>query len=285
MSIDAQKKPLVSIGLPVYNEARFLEQTLTSLLSQDYNELEVLLSDNASTDKTLEIARRFAKKDGRLKIHAFSKNQGARTNFLQVRKMARGTYLMMAGGHDLWSENNVSSCVRLLESNPGAVLAFGSSVWIDGEGEVINRETGYTDTRGLDAMGRFFSVFWGNMHPFYGVIRKSAIDKVGEIPNTPGGDLLFLAKLSLMGDFLHAPNAVWYRREFRTETSYDEKLERLRSRYSRWQFQRHFPLAAIPLELTRIVLASPLPFKEKILLLAAMWASFPARYVAGRKTP
>ena len=59
--------PLVSIGVPIYNEERFLEESLVSLCSQDYSNLEIIISDNASIDGTSEICREFANRDPRIR--------------------------------------------------------------------------------------------------------------------------------------------------------------------------------------------------------------------------
>ena len=85
--------PLVSIGVPVYNEERFLDASLTSLRQQDYPNLEILIADNASTDRTLEICERHAAEDARIRVVRSAENRGAIANFQRALDLAQGPYL------------------------------------------------------------------------------------------------------------------------------------------------------------------------------------------------
>ena len=84
--------PLVSIGVPVYNGERYLEQLLESLLAWTNENLEIIISDNASTDRTGEICRRCAESDSRIRYHRNEKNLDHTVNTNQIVPMARGTY-------------------------------------------------------------------------------------------------------------------------------------------------------------------------------------------------
>lgn len=272
--------------MPLYNEAHFIEDSLNSLFAQDYPNLEIIISDNASTDETVNICRKLVGMRANIIIHTFPSNQGAADNFRHVLNAAKGKYFMWASGHDLWGSNLISECVALLEVLPTAVLAFGSSHWIDENGQLLSKFSGYTDTRGMSLIARFFSVFWGNMHPILGVIRKSALDKARPVASTVGADLILLSELVLQGDFVHALNAQWQRREFRHESSYAEKLKRYRSSeygLARSLIGSYFPLLRLPLELVRNVMHSNLGLVEKILSSLALLVSLPVRYIAGKQ--
>lgn len=278
--------PLVSIGIPVYNEARFIEAALNCLLRQDYEHFEIVISDNASTDETGDICRRMAAGDDRVIYRRFSENRGATDNFQCVLDLARGKYFMWASGHDLWSENLVSACVQELERHEGAAIALGTSQWIDAEGRALTMESGYTDTRGMDPVARFFTVFWGNMHPILGLLRLDYVRDNGKIQNCAGSDLIVLAALALKGDFVHARTATWYRREFRGAESHSQRMRRYRSAeygLGKSLMARIFPLLKLPTELLRILWRSRLPWLSRILTILALGASFPVRYVAGRR--
>lgn len=280
--------PLVSIGVPLYNEARFLKESLSSLFAQDYPNLEIIISDNASVDDTLKLCQELASDKANVTIHSFDNNQGATENFHYVMRAAHGKYFMWASGHDLWSSNLVSACVTLLEENPNAVIAFGSSSWIDENGQNLSKFSGWTDTRGLKPIARLFTVFWGNMHPILGIIRKSALDKIQPIDPVVGSDLILLTKLALQGDFVHAVQANWQRREFRHETDHTTKLKRYRSTEfgltRRSLLDKYFPLLRLPLKLSSCVVRSKtLNLAEKILVLQALLASIPVRYLDGKR--
>jgi glycosyltransferase involved in cell wall biosynthesis len=278
--------PLVSIGLPVYNEAHFIDSTLTSLRAQDYPQLEIIISDNASTDDTLAICERHAREDARIRLERTDTNRGATENFLHVLRLAQGEYFMWAGGHDLWTPNFVSACATRLEHFPNADLAYGSSCWIDGDGKPLTRESGYADTRGLAPLARFFTIFWGNMHPVMGLMRRDAIHACGGLPNMVGGDLVLLARMALRSEFLHAEAATWYRREFRVELDHAAKLRRYASaetRITSTPLAKRFPLLALPLALTRAVVQSDLSPIDKLVALLALPGAFLARYRVGRQ--
>ena len=260
MKIGNLDYPLVSIGMPLYNEARFVAASLSSILALDYPHLEIIVSDNGSTDGTLGICR-------------------------YVLSVAKGKYFMWASGHDLWASNIISESVALLEATPTAVIAFGSSVWIDENGHQLPKFSGYTDTRGMNSISRFFTVFFGNMHPILGVIRKSTLDSAQPISSAVGADLILLSELALRGDFVHATRSHWKRREFRHESNHAEKLKRYRSSdygLTRALLDRYFPLLRLPFELARNVIDSDLKPLEKVAVVFALIASLPVRYMAGK---
>lgn len=278
--------PLVSIGVPVYNEERFVEETLTSLLAQDYPNMEIIISDNASTDKTADICQHIAAENPSVIFHRFDENRGATENFQYVLDHSSGTYFMWAAGHDLWSPNTISECVKMLEEIPESSIAIGSSQWIDENGDTMAQVSGWTDTRGMHPVARFFSVFWGNMHPVLGLIRKSYLKELGQFRPFAGADLVLLSELSLRGDFLHAAKATWKRREFRHEQKHSDKLKRYRSAeygLAGSFVDRYFPLLRLPLALIKVVLKSTLPSIQKIALLFALFTAFPLRYLVGKR--
>lgn len=282
----ADTLPLVSIGLPIYNEARYIDATLASLRAQDYPRLEIIVSDNASSDGTLAICERHAREDARIRLERAESNRGATENFLHVLQLAQGDYFMWAGGHDLWTPNLVSACAARLQAYPQADLAYASSCWIDGEGLPLARESGYADTRGLAPLARFFTIFWGNMHPVMGLMRRQAIHACGSLPNMVGGDLVLLARMALRSEFLHAEGATWSRREFRVEQNHADKLRRYASaetRIASTPLARRFPLLALPLALTRTILGAELSALDKAAALLALPGAFLARYRVGRQ--
>src|SRR5580698_5675373 len=88
--------PVVTIGMPVYNGARYLEEALRSILNQTYRDCELLISDNASTDATESICRRYAAEDGRVRYLRNERNLGAAANYNRVIHLASGRYFRHA---------------------------------------------------------------------------------------------------------------------------------------------------------------------------------------------
>ncbi len=281
---DKHEGPLVSIGMPVFNEARFIRESLDALVKQDYGNIELIISDNASEDDTGRICNDYASRHDWIRYHRFDTNTGPASNFAYVLKHSHGKYFMWAAGHDLWSQNYVSECVKLLEPRDSAALAFGTSSWIDEHGETFNRESGWTDTRGMDITARYFTVLWGNMHPILGIMRREFLGKCSLI-NTVGSDLILLSQLVIQGDFLHAVNAHWSRREFRVEQKYSDKLDRYKSReygLASSVFSKLFPLARLPVELIKGIWSAELPFTRKLAMLFLLLPTLPVKYLSGR---
>lgn len=273
---------LVSIGVPVYNEGRFLASSLDALLAQGYTNFEIILSDNGSTDETEEICGRYAQADPRIRYQRFDQNRGITENFRYVLNAARGKYFMWASGHDLWSANLLHECVGLLEADPSAVIAFGTGHWIDAEGAPLNKRSGWSDTRGLEMVGRFFTVFWGNMHPVLGVMRTAALRRVRAVQGMAGSDLLLLLEMICQGHFVHAPAADWYRRNFRGDETHQARMRRYQSRefgLSTSFIDRLFPLVRLPIALVRLVLRADIPVSRKIGILSILLPSLPVKYL------
>ncbi|MBU3952649.1 MAG: glycosyltransferase family 2 protein, partial [Proteobacteria bacterium] len=133
-------KPLISIGMPVYNEEIFIEASVASILSQDYENFELIISDNASSDKTQQICLELAQKDRRIRYIRSNTNMGAIANFCKTFDSATGKYFMFAGGHDLWSSNFINTCLRTLQTFPSSVLAFPATSWINERNQPVIKE-------------------------------------------------------------------------------------------------------------------------------------------------
>lgn len=281
----SKELPLVTIGIPIYNEERFLANSLHSIFSQDYQNIEIIISDNASTDETLNICKELSKQRPDVKINSFKENLGATENFAYVLKEASGKYFMWASGHDLWDKNLISSCVHLLEQSESFIIAFGSSEWVDENGDRMERFSGWTDTRGMEVVARFFTVFWGNMHPVLGLIRKSTLDEVMPIGSFVGSDMALLGALALKGHFVHATNTSWKRREFRHEQTHTQKINRYKSNeygLTKGWISNTFPMLILPSFMLGLLARSNIPFLQKSLAIIALFFSFPIRYFSGK---
>ncbi|MGH7626187.1 MAG: glycosyltransferase family 2 protein, partial [Gemmatimonadaceae bacterium] len=95
--------PLVTIGLPVYNSERFLEQSLQSLLAQTWSDFVLIISDNASTDGTAELCTRYAQADARIRYYRNETNIGNPRNFNRVFALTATPYLKWSTSDDYWA--------------------------------------------------------------------------------------------------------------------------------------------------------------------------------------
>ena len=279
-------QPLASIGLFFHNESHFIRESVESLLAQDYSNLEIIISDNCSTDDSETICEEAIAGDSRVRYERLDRNIGAAANSIRVLEAARGDYFMWASGHDLWSPDMISKCVATLEEHPDAAIAYATSKWIDIDGSQIGKESGWYDTRGMDPMLRFFFAFWGNLHPVLGVIRTRYLRDVPKIHSCIGADQILLTDLSLRGDFIHVPNTTWSRRQPRKEESHKDKIKRYKSdefgQTGTWIDSR-LPLFRLPIEQIRSILRCSLGLFKKLAMVCALVPAFLVRYLAGRR--
>ncbi len=283
-NLTENKSPLVSIGLPIYNEERYLSETLDSLLAQDYRNIEIIISDNASTDKTQEICKDYSIRFPKIHYTRFESNMGQGVNFNKVLVESNGEYFMWAAGHDMWSPNFITTCLNKLSHNSNAIVAVPSCRWIDENGEIIEKRSGFSDTRGMELIARYFTMFWGNMHATYGLMHTDIIKK-WPVRKIIGEDLILLTYLSLQGDFVHAGKALWSRREFRFEKSYAERLQRYKKgdqKVAKTLINKTFPFVQLAYYLLVTVFQAKIPLFTKMLISFLLFPSIVVRYFSGK---
>jgi glycosyltransferase involved in cell wall biosynthesis len=127
--------PLVSVVTPSYNQARFLEATLRSVLEQDYPNIEYLVVDGASTDGSVDIIRRYA---DRLTWWVSEKDSGQSEAINKGLRKARGQIVGWLNSDDVYLPGAVSAAVNTFQSNPTAAVVYGDALAIDADGKVFN---------------------------------------------------------------------------------------------------------------------------------------------------
>jgi len=220
--------PLVSIGMPLFNEAKYLREALESLLNQDYQHTEILLSDNASEDETSCICEEYANRDSRISVVRHQENIGAQKNFSDLVHRAKGKYFFWAGGHDLWHPSFISRCVSVLEEDPLLALAYPQTVKMDDKGENQEVVPCRIDTRGMDAAKRYAHFVWHiDCNLVYGIWRREFLKRSGLFQDVYGPDVLLLSEMALKGAYAGVDEPLWFRRYQRGAETKDEKKERI----------------------------------------------------------
>jgi len=207
----------LSIGVPVYNGERFLRKTLDSLLAQSYQDFELIISDNASTDDTQKICTAYAANDPRIRYFRSPVNQGAAWNINRLVELASGEYFKWAMADDLCKPELVARCVEVLDRDPNAVLACVRTIFIDENDNVVRTLDPGWDLRSDAPHERlrqaiFAGGHWANADALAGVIRRSALLQTRLLPRYQGGDKRPLAELSLLGKFVEIPEYLYLRR-------------------------------------------------------------------------
>jgi glycosyltransferase involved in cell wall biosynthesis len=221
----------LSIGLPVYNGEHLLPQAIECLLAQTFGDFEIVIGDNASTDRTEEICHDYVRRDPRIRYVRHDHNLGAVANFNRVFHLSSAPLFKWAAHDDLHCAAFLEVCVSLLDQYPDAVLAHTGTAFVDERGEAFPLEAntcGFLDPRtgthhNVDALDigdsakpavRFWQVLsgarWGT-HCF-GVLRREALLKTRLLPNFPGNDRIMLGELALVGRFKTNPELLFLRR-------------------------------------------------------------------------
>jgi glycosyltransferase involved in cell wall biosynthesis len=205
--------PLVSIGLPVYNGERFVARALDALLAQTVGELEVLISDNASTDATRAICESYARRDARVRYVRSEVNAGVEANFKKVLDRAAGQYFMWAGCDDWWAPTFAARLVAALQEQPDAVVAMSAVERVDETGHRLD-VVRHTSTRNPSLLTRrrlAFDLAGGRLyHLFvYGVYRTKFIKQAftGFAP-VVAADRLFMVRVALCGGFAYVDDVL-----------------------------------------------------------------------------
>jgi len=203
--------PRISVGLPVYNGERFLKQALDSLLSQDYEDFELIISDNASTDGTAEICKAYAAKDLRIRYSRNTTNIGSARNYRRVFELARGEFFKWCSHDDLCLPGFLSTCLEVFESAPpSVVLVYPQCELINEFGEVLGASPEHLESREKSSYRRLARVIRrvSLAYPAWGLIRSESLRKTSLTGSLAYGDDLLLAELSLYGELREVPEVL-----------------------------------------------------------------------------
>lgn len=208
--------PLISVGMPVFNGERYLEETIRSVLSQSLDDFELIITDNASTDRTGEICTDYARQDARVVYYRNSENIGAARNYNRAFGLASARYFRWMNADDLCAPTLHELCVRALEDNPDASLVYGKTEIIDQDGELIEQYEDNLDLQETDIVERYRHFFEsvGLTNAIYGLMRTSAVRLTSLMGDGsyPAADTNFMAEMTLHGKFIELPEHLFQRR-------------------------------------------------------------------------
>jgi glycosyltransferase involved in cell wall biosynthesis len=208
------RSPRLGIGLPVYNGANYLAQAIEALLGQTYEDFDLIISDNASTDATEEICRHFAARDQRIRYIRQEHNIGAQPNHNAVFTASRNELFKWASDDDLYARDLIERCVAALDERPDVVLAHSWTAEIDAADAVVRAVDYPLATESRDAPTRFRSLLFDDGgDDDYGVIRSEVLRRIPPYDSYHRSDRTLVAELSLYGPFHHVPSWLYFRRQ------------------------------------------------------------------------
>ena len=207
--------PVVSIGVPVYNGGPYLADSLAAMSAQDLDALEIVISDNASTDDTEAMCRDAAERDARIRYHRMEENRGAARNYNRVFEMSRGSFFTWSAHDDWIAPTFASRCLQgFREADPDTVLVYPRAEFVDDEGHVIGPDTDVMATDRSSTAGRLRDALWHvNMaNAVFGLIRAPALRRTRLIGPFPASDYVLLAELAMLGPISEVPEMLFRRR-------------------------------------------------------------------------
>jgi len=195
----------VSVCIPTYNSASYVRECIESVLAQTYQDFELIVSDNASTDATCDIVKSFS--DARIRLHRLERNMGMAFNFNNAASLARGEYIKFLCYDDLLGPACLTKQVAALDQNPQAVMVTTGLRFVDALGRTIRTVSWLASQRFLSyAEVVAGTLIYGNLvgPPAAVLIRRSALLKAGpfseDLPQVLDVDLwLRLAALGPIG--------------------------------------------------------------------------------------
>ncbi|MGK4594721.1 glycosyltransferase family 2 protein [Amycolatopsis sp. w19] len=222
--------PRLSIGLPVYNGEDYLAESLDALLGQSYENFELIISDNASSDRTEEISREYAKLDSRVRYVRQPVNIGCAPNHNYCVDVARGELFKWASDDDLYARDLLERCIEALDEHPEFVLSHSWTAMID-EKAVVTQALEYPlNTVSPHAAERFRSTLFAPGGDDDGaVIRTEVLRRVAPLDSYHHADRTIISELALHGPFHQVPDWLYFRRDHPGRSEHEHPTVRRRA--------------------------------------------------------
>ncbi len=209
-------EPKVVIGLPVFNGQKYVRTAIESHLAQSFDDFELVISDNGSTDTTPQICAEYASKDKRIKYLRSNENRGILWNHRRVFEAIRNPnqYFRWAGADDVMEPTLLQGMVAVLDTRPEVEGVVPDTKNIDDQGEIIGSMARSLDLQSPDVFERAHDVLMANYQHViaYGLLRASTLQRMRTGPDYVGWDPIFLWELALRGQLVHLNGPLLLRR-------------------------------------------------------------------------
>lgn len=268
---------LVSIGLPVRNAGERVADVVESVLAQDHPNVELVISDNGSTDDTEEVCRALAASDDRIAYHRQPQNIGLLNNFVRTIGLANGEFFRWIGDDDRLAPTFVSRCLREFAEDSRLILVTTQVMYLEPDGHSQTARYDGTTLRSADPVERLTEVLrlLNESHllidPLYAMVRRAP---VAAIPrrNMLHEDEVFAVKLALAGPWGHVPEVL-----ARRNRNYDDKIKNIARRLDVPTWQSHFANALQSVETLRWLRHADLTREQRARARSAVYRMYARR--------
>jgi glycosyltransferase involved in cell wall biosynthesis len=206
-------QPPLTIGLPVFNGERYLEESLAGIRAQTFTDLQLVIADNASTDRTAEIARAAAADDSRIRYVRRERNVGLVANWNSLFAETDGEYFAWHSADDIAAPEFYATCLGLLNDRPPAAAACTEIELVDSAGTRLGPDPERIRADHPDRATRFAELasFRHYCQFYYGVFRRSMLARTRlMLPFFWSADRVLLAELALRGELARDPRRSYF---------------------------------------------------------------------------
>ena len=270
--------PKITIGIPAYNSENWLAETVDSILQQTMSDICIVISDNASTDRTADIARQYANDDSRVKYHRNPHNVGVFRNFDVTFELSSSRYFKWCAVGDRLHPQFLEYASAVLDRQEDVMLVYSRTRLIGSLAHQSDIQDVRLALEGPDPVARYAEYFSRTRlnSPFHGLIRAEALARTGLNKPFRGSDQCLVGALLLQGPFVQLPEELLFRRIERDTATAVSSAEELNAFFSvDLRKVSTFPVWKFEVQRFRDVIAAPLKIGQKMslvmLLLRSLW--------------
>lgn len=276
-------RPLVSIGLPVFNGEAYLVEALDSLLEQTFRDFELIISDNGSTDSTSIICKSYAERDSRICYIPQERNRGAAWNFNHVFEKSVGRYFMWAAHDDLWHRQYLEKCVAVLEKHREFILCYAATQEITGEGNPGKKNSSVKVELASPRASTRFAASW-HFPPqviAFSLMRREVLERTGLIGDYSAADQVLVTELSMAGPMYGLSRYLFFYRRHKRQSTADP-FPTMRSRNAWYNPQKTsrltFPWWSVLKNHMKVITLAPVGMQERLLCYCSL-----LRWIIGKR--
>jgi len=271
--------PLVSVGIPTYENAVGLKRTLECITTQTYQNLEIIISDNASSDPDVErVARMFQHLDARIQYYRQEKNRGPIFNFQFVFEKSHGEYFVWAADDDCWSATYINSLLMELENHPEAIAAMSATSLVGDDEEmlgIVRFNKNNPNCLGYYSMAKMLTASGKEKQKLnyyiYGLFRRRPMAlTITDFQDVYISDRLYLCQLALSGRFRYVDELL-YIRKIHSKSVYDRYPD---ENFSKAWNKTRKRFNSVPILARMLIKSKIVPFQRKIYTPIVVWRIF-----------